>query len=116
MSYAPQGLNRLELDDLKSLSSKQEYVKKVVDTQLQYNPTYIVAPFHVSNNSNLVKIKATDDENWFSLDVKLVYETRDYLRQINNTSPLVGGFCIKTDILTSKRKENIFKCGFCVTK
>lgn len=108
LSYAPQGLNRLELDDLKSLSSKQEYVKKVVDTQLQYNPTYIVAPFHVSNNSNLVKIKATDDENWFSLDVKLVYETRDYLRQINNTSPLVGGFCIKTDILTSKTEREYF--------
>lgn len=108
LPYAPQGLNRLELDDLKALSAKQEYVKKVVDAQIQYNPTYIVSPFHVSNNSNLVKIKATDDENWFSLDVKLLYETRDYLNSTGCTSPLVGGFCIKTDILTTKTEREYF--------
>lgn len=108
LPYAPQGLNRLELDDLKSLTSKQEYVKKVVDAQRQYNPTYIVSPFHVSNNSNLVKIKATDDENWFSLDTKLLYETKDYLNQFDRTLPLVGGFCIKTDILTSKTEREYF--------
>lgn len=34
LPYAPQGLNRLELDDFKTLSAKQEYVKKVVDAQL----------------------------------------------------------------------------------
>ena len=96
LPYAPQGLNRLELDDLKTLAAKQDYVKKVVDAQIQYKPTYIVSPFHVSNNSNLVRIKATDDENWFSLDVKLLYETKDYLRSIGCNSPLVGGLCIKT--------------------
>lgn len=108
LPYAPQGLNRLELDDLKTLSAKQEYVKKVIDTQVQYSPTYIVSPFHVSNNSNLVRIKATDDENWFSLDVKLLYETKDYLNRIDCTSPLVGGFCIKTDILTTKSEREYF--------
>lgn len=108
LPYAPQGLNRLELDDLKSLESKREYVKKVIDAQLQYNPTYIVAPFHVSNNSNLVRIKATDEENWFSLDVKLLYEAKDYLSQIDCHLPLVGGFCIKTDILTTKTEREYF--------
>lgn len=108
LPYAPQGLNRLELDDLKNLSAKQEYVKKVVDAQLQYNPTYIVAPFHVSNNSNLVRIKSTDDENWFSLDVKLLYETRDYLKSIDCSLPLVAGFCIKTDIITTKTEREYF--------
>ena len=108
LPYAPQKLNKLELEDLKSLSSKQEYVKKVVDAQLQYMPTYIVSPFHVSNNSNLVRIKATDDENWFSLDVKLLYETKDYLKKINCQLPLIGGFCIKTDILTTKSEREYF--------
>ncbi len=108
LPYAPQGLNRLELDDLKTLAAKQEYVKKVVDAQIQYKPTYIVSPFHVSNNSNLVRIKATDDENWFSLDVKLLYETKDYLRSIGCNSPLVGGLCIKTDILTTKSEREYF--------
>lgn len=108
LPYAPQGLNRLELDDLKTLLAKQEYVKKVIDAQLQYNPTYIVSPFHVSNNSNLVRIKATDDENWFSLDIKLLYEAKDYLKRINCKLPLVGGFCIKTDILTTKTEREYF--------
>ena len=108
LPYAPQGLNRLELEDLKTLSEKQEYVRKVVDAQTQYNPSYIVSPFHVSNNSNLVRIKATDDENWFSLDVKLLYETKDYLNSINCQKPLVGGFCIKTDILTTRSEREYF--------
>ena len=108
LPYAPQGLNRLEIDDFKTLLSKQEYVKKVVDTQLQYNPTYIVSPFHVSNNSNLVRIKSTDDENWFSLDIKLLYETKDYLKRINCQLPLVGGFCVKTDILTTRTEKEYF--------
>lgn len=108
LPYAPQGLNRLELDDLKTLLAKQEYVKKVIDAQLQYNPTYIVSPFHVSNNSNLVRIKATDDENWFSLDIKLLYEAKDYLKRINCKLPLIGGFCIKTDILTTKTEREYF--------
>lgn len=108
LPYAPQGLNRLELDDLKTLLAKQKYVKSVVDTQIQYNPTYVVSPFHFSNNSNLVSIKATNDENWFSLDVKLLYETKDYLKRIGCTSQLVGGFCIKTDILTTKSEREYF--------
>ena len=108
LPYAPQGLNRLELDDLRPLQSKRDYVKKVIDAQLQYDPTYIVAPFHVSNNSNLVRIKATDEENWFSLDVKLLYEAKDYLRQIDCQLPLIGGFCIKTDILTTKTEREYF--------
>ncbi len=108
LPYAPQGLNRLELEDLKTLPEKQEYVRKVVDAQTQYNPSYIVSPFHVSNNSNLVRIKATDDENWFSLDVKLLYETKDYLNSINCQKPLVGGFCIKTDILTTRSEREYF--------
>lgn len=108
LPYAPQNLNRLELEDLKTLSEKQEYVKKVVDAQIKYDPSYIVSPFHVSNNSNLVRIKATDDENWFSLDAKLLRETRDYLKSINCQKPLVGGFCIKTDILTTRTEREYF--------
>ena len=108
LPYAPQGLNRLELEDLKLLAAKKEYVKKVVDAQLVYQPSYIVSPFHVSNNSNLVRIKATEEENWFSLDIKLLYETKDYMKSIGCNLPLVGGFCIKTDILTSKSEREYF--------
>jgi serine/threonine-protein kinase len=57
LPYAPDDLSRLELEDLKDYDKKREYVKKVVDEQLKHGVKNIVAPFHMSNNSNLVKIK-----------------------------------------------------------
>jgi len=108
LPYAPKDFSRLELDALKTYEQKRDYVKSVVDEQLKYNPSYIVSPFHVSNNSNLVKIKMDANENWFSLDIKLLNETRDYLDSINYSGKLVGGFCVKSDILTSKTERDYF--------
>jgi len=108
LPYAPDDFSRLELDALKTHEQKKEYVKNVVNEQLKHKPSYIVSPFHVSNNTNLVKIKMDTNENWFSLDVKLLNETRDYLDSINYSGNLVGGFCIKTDILTSKTEKEYF--------
>ena len=108
LPYAPDDLSRLELEDLASFEQKRAYVEAVVEEQLKYNPPYIVSPFHVSNNSNLVKIKMDTNENWFSLDIKLLNETRDYLRKKEYNGKLVGGFCIKTDILTAKTEKEYF--------
>ena len=108
LPYAPKDLSRLELEDLSSYENKRAYVEAVVDEQLKYNPAYVVSPFHVSNNSNLVKIKMDTNENWFSLDIKLLNETRDYLNAKNYTGELIGGFCVKTDILTSKIEKEYF--------
>ncbi|MCG8485170.1 MAG: serine/threonine protein kinase [Clostridia bacterium] len=108
LEYAPNDLSRLELDDLKSYQSKQKYVKLVVDEQLKHKPKAIVAPFHVSNNSNLVRIKMETSENWFSLDVKLLAETREYLNSIGYDGKLVGGFCVKSEVLTTKSERKYF--------
>jgi len=108
LPYAPNDFSRLELDSLKTIEQKKEYVKKVVNEQLKYNYSYIVSPFHVSNNTNLIKIKMDTNENWFSLDVKLINETKDYLDSIHYPGKLVGGFCVKTDILTSKTEQEYF--------
>lgn len=108
LPYAPDDLSRLELEDLKEYEKKKEYVKKVVDEQLKHGVDNVVAPFHMSNNSNLVKIKMDTNENWFSLDVKLLEETRTYLDSINFKGKLVGGFCIKVDILTNKTEREYF--------
>jgi serine/threonine-protein kinase len=108
LPYAPANFSRLELDDLKSNELKRNYVKSVVDEQIKHDPSCIVSPFHVSNNTNLVKIKMESNENWFSLDVKLLKETRDYLDRINCPTQLIGGFCVKTDILTTKTEREYF--------
>lgn len=108
LPYAPDDLTRLELNDLQSITSKREYVKKVVDEQLKHTNEYIVSPFHVSNNSNLVKIKTSEEENWFSLDIKLLKETKDYLKNINLKAELIGGFCVRTEIITTKTEKEYF--------
>jgi serine/threonine protein kinase len=108
LPYAPQGYTRLELENFIELDQKKEYVKLVVEEQLKHNPSYIVAPFHVSNNSNLVTIKNANIETWFSLDVKLMKETKDYLVANNIDKKLVGGFCIKADILTATTEKEYF--------
>lgn len=108
LPYAPNDLSRLELEDLKDYESKREYVKKVVGEQLKHNVKNIVAPFHMSNNSNVVKIKMDTNENWFSLDVKLLEETKNYLNAIDFDGKLVAGFCIKADILTNKTEREYF--------
>lgn len=108
LPYAPDDLSRLEIEDLKDYEKKKEYVKKVVDEQLKHGVKNIAAPFHMSNNSNVVKIKMDTNENWFSLDVKLLEETRNYLESIGFDGNLVGGFCIKSDILTNKTEREYF--------
>lgn len=108
LPYAPKSMNRLEIEDLSSYESKKDYVKLVIDEQLQHKPHHVVSPFHVSNNSNLVKIKMDTNENWFSLDIKLLNESRDYLLSKKFNGDLIGGFCIKTDILTSKTEREYF--------
>ena len=108
LPYSPNDLSRLELEDLKDYEKKRDYVKKVVDEQFKHGVENIVAPFHMSNNSNLVKIKMDTNENWFSLDVKLLEETRSYLDSIGYEGNLVGGFCIKSDILTNKSEREYF--------
>ena len=108
LPYAPQGYTRLELENFIELEQKREYVKLVVEEQIKHNPSFIVAPFHVSNNSNLVTIKNANIETWFSLDVKLLKETKDYLVTGNIDKKLVGGFCIKADILTATTEKEYF--------
>ena len=108
LPYAPDDFSRLELEDLKDYEKKREYVKRVVDEQLKHNVKNIVAPFHMSNNSNVVKIKMDANENWFSTDVKLLEETRTYLDSIEFHGNLIGGFCIKADILINKAEREYF--------
>jgi len=108
LPYAPDGYNKLEIQDLETLSSKQSYIQSVVSEQLKFNPTGIVAPFHISNNSNLITIKNDSNENWFSIDVKLIKETKEYLEKENIDLPLVGGFSIRADILTTRAEQEYF--------
>lgn len=109
LPYSPDSYRKLEIDDFLTSDEKKLYVKKVIDEQLKYDPDYLVAPFHVSNNSNYASIKNEESETWFTLDVKLLKESKDYLNRLNlNNKKLVGGFCVRADILTTKSEKDYF--------
>lgn len=108
LPYAPKDFTRLELDSFINLKKKKKYVEQVVQEQMKYNPNYIVSPFHVSNNSNFATLKNANIETWFSLDVKLLMETKDYLIINNINKKLIGAFCINANILTAHTEKEYF--------
>ena len=101
LPYAPSGYDKYEIKDFENLDKKREYIKNVVEEQLKYDTEYIVSPYHASNNSNFVSIKGDNGDTWFTLDVKLLKETKDYMVQRNINKKLIMGICIKKDILTT---------------
>jgi len=108
LPYAPQDYTRLDLDNFSELGAKKQYVKLVVDEQLKHNPSCIVSPFHYNKQLDLLTIKNSKAETWFSLDVKLLKETKDYLQTNGIDKKLVCGFCIKADILTNRAEKEYF--------
>lgn len=110
LPYAPEGYDKYEIRDFESIDKKKEYVEKVIQEQLKYNSDYIIAPFHASNNSSFVSIKGDNLDTWFTLDVKLLKETRDYMIKNEIKRKLVMGVCVKKDILTTaSEREYLLK-------
>ena len=101
LPYAPNGYDKYEIRDFDSIEKKKEYVKNVVQEQLKYESSYILAPFHASNNSGFVSIKGDNLDSWFTLDVKLLKETKDYMTENEIQRKLIMGICVKKDILTT---------------
>jgi serine/threonine protein kinase len=108
LPYAPHSYSKLEISDLSAIEQKKSYVKSVIDEQLKLDPDELIAPFHMSNNVNFISIKNDTTENWFSLDVKLLKETKEYIENAKVELPLIGGFSIKQDILTSSEERDYF--------
>ncbi|HBY20080.1 MAG: hypothetical protein A2Y24_07500 [Clostridiales bacterium GWE2_32_10] len=108
LPYAPDNFNKIELEYFEEREFVIDYVEKVIGEQMKYNPNYIMSPFHYSNNSTNNTIKNETKENWFSVDIKLLKEAKEYMTNNNINKKLVGGFSIKADILTTKTEKEYF--------
>lgn len=108
LPYAPSNYSKIELSDLDDDTKRYQYIKSVIDTQLEHDPTYLVSPFHVSNNSEHITIKHDRQLNWFNVDYRLIKQTRMYLDENNISIPLIAGFSIRSEILTSKVEKEYF--------
>lgn len=78
----------IQKKDFHSISQVQEYVKKVLDFQIQNGVTELAAPFFFAKNSS---------DNWFNINLKLLKESVTYRDQYHKDKPIWGGICMNID-------------------
>lgn len=97
----------IQKKDFHSITQVQEYVKKVIDYQIQYKVTELAAPFFYAQNIN---------DDWFNINIKLIKEATDYRNEKYPHLPIWAGICmniedwydeeVKTKILNSYVKTS----------
>lgn len=78
----------LQKKDFHSITQIQEYVKKVIEFQVEYGVNEIAAPFFYAKDPN---------DEWFSINLKLLKESIDLRDREYPDLPLWGGICMNVD-------------------
>lgn len=78
----------IQKKDFHSISQVQEYVKKVLDFQIQNGVTELAAPFFFAKNSS---------DDLFNINLKLLKESIAYRDQNFSVMPIWGGICMNVD-------------------
>ena len=78
----------IQKKDFHAISQVQEYVKKVLDFQIQNGVTELAAPFFFAKN--------TSDE-WFNINLKLLKEAIDYRDAYHKDLPIWAGICMNVE-------------------
>lgn len=71
-----------------SISQVQEYVKKVIDFQIQNGVTELATPFFFAKSSS---------DDWFNINLKLLKEAVDYRDAHHKDLPIWAGICMNVD-------------------
>jgi len=103
LPYAPSKFKIITPSYLDSNSKKQEYVKQVIDAQVELSPQILLTPFHYVNNTNVpVTQRRNPVAEWFDLDIKLIKESIDYKNSVSayQNTPLYAGICINANSLS----------------
>lgn len=78
----------IQKKDFHSILQVQEYVKKVLEFQIQNGVTELAAPFFFAKNSS---------DEWFNINIKLLKESIAYRDQFYSKMPIWGGICMNVD-------------------
>jgi len=109
LPYAPTDYSVITPDSLKHYSDQKEYVKKVIDKQIELKATKLVSPFHYIHNSS---VGFGPDRNliaeWFDLDCKLTKESIDYRDSKFPDKEIYMGVCIRADFLNDASSKKYF--------
>ncbi|MDG2448612.1 MAG: serine/threonine-protein kinase [Saprospiraceae bacterium] len=118
LPYAPDQFNVISPSFLNTVSKQQDYVKQVLDEQIKLEADILVSPYHYMHNTN-VPATATRNptQEWFDLDIKLLKESIDYIKEHFPEKPLYAGICLNANSLTDQRHKmdllNLFSSFDC---
>lgn len=108
LPYAPGGYDALTPEVFENEAFLKEFVSKVIEFQVANGCNVLTAPFFFFDNT-------TDD--WFSISVKLLRESLDYVRTKYPQYKISGAVCTQAEILCrpKERKTIIEDYGHCKT-
>lgn len=78
----------LQKKDFHSITQVQEFVKKVIDFQVEAGVNELAAPFFYAKNPS---------DEWFSINLKILKESIEYRNREYPSLPLWGGICMGVD-------------------
>lgn len=91
---------------LENYKKQKEYVKKVIDKQVELQANLLLSPFHYTHNSSFSYGPTRNlTAEWFDLDCKLAKESIDYRNSNYPDKDIYTGICIKADILKDDREK-----------
>ncbi|MFA6187438.1 MAG: serine/threonine-protein kinase [Phycisphaerae bacterium] len=100
LPYAPQDYSVITPNYLRDYKKQQEYVKQVIDKEVELQANTLLTPFHYTHNSSVVYTPTSNPiAEWFDLDCKLIKESIDYRNSKYPSKAIYAGVCIKADSL-----------------
>lgn len=109
LPYCPKDYSVINPSYLSSTQKQKEYVKLVIDEQLNLGVDVLTSPYHYAHNTNVLPTARRNPvAEWFDLDVKLLKESLDYKNHLNGGSktPLYAGICINSLSLSDVQYRN----------
>ncbi|AFL67815.1 serine/threonine-protein kinase [Sulfurospirillum barnesii] len=106
LPYAPNDYSVITPTYLESYKAQKEYVKKVIDKQIELQADILLSPFHYTNNSTISYGPTRNlTAEWLDLDCKLAKESIDYRNNFYPNKEIYTGICIKADILKDDKDK-----------
>ena len=98
LPYVLDKMNRLTPAKLRSITDIREYVRAVLDWQLEHGCKYLVAPFHFSK---------TLTSEWMEVDLKLISEAKEYIESKGRQERLFAAVCTNLEELTDEQNRHL---------
>ena len=96
LPYVYDEFNRLTPKRLSTLSQMEKYVSDVLSWQIQWDVDLLVAPFHYSKNVG---------DEWLEIDLKLIEESRSFIKKNKIDREFYAGVCIDIEELTDEENR-----------